>query len=653
MADGATPADPVPAPSGLNIESCAGLVAMHTAAIATWCEDTDQGARRRADLATLAVCRAITFASDLDPGTVHEPVATLEALLYTVSNETTRESVGSVVGAMTSTLSPIVSLFGIDDVVVHASERPLPVDGGYGFSFPLAGGRMLVERALPIAHLDGGDGGDDGVGSGASSRPSVTLTFPASDPHFPHRCARVELVLEGRGLLSVTAYIESDRRNAEAPGVAIGPARGTRVLSSTELTGLFAPSQSTLAATRCFNAAWWIGLHDPDVAMQRRDGGALLAYVVPTFLTRAVAHLATRNFRLHVVANAASLVVAAGQGEVPSDVPLWSRCVALEPATLHTLIPRTQTEDHTLHLRARLHKTYCSCLCRAYSPLVAVGGGECDECDECEPCLDIYMCGRPLISGVCPTHPECAYTLTRSVQVCVARPSVRLKCVHRGGGDGGGGAASSSEPHWRSSTYNSLDHELLLSSAEKRIAREIVSSAYYLRECAVAREKTRVGEEPPTRRAPGPPRYMHNERDRLEELLPKLYDLNYVNDTYNCGTNGVLGVEMLEREQSADLQRLDDLATMMMYKGLVSVEIGKNRTSTPCSFPQDRKLRIAPDTVNFRGVARLWYPKRNGPRVNVPAPNGGVLSYIYGRLFPHLNAPPRRRAIGKRETTVR
>jgi hypothetical protein len=474
----------------------------------------------------------------------------------------------------------------------------------------------------------------------AAPPPCVTLTFPLSDPHFPFRCARIDIVKSADGHLRVTAHQESDRRlPAPNPGVAIGSAEGSRVLSDASVERLFAPSQSPAVASRRTSARWWIGLHDIDVGLQRRTSECALsdstvsAYVVPNFLTRALAHLATRNLRLHVVANAA----AVGHGGKPSSASLW-RSVAFDPATLYVRAVQRQ-EDHTFYLRAPLHKTFCRCLCGAYAPLTRGGHA---NADGCQPCLDIYMCGRQLVGGRCPTHAE--WTRTGAHGVCVARTSLRMKCVH--GTDNAPPTASA-----QYSTYNSLDHELLLAPAEKQIVRDIAASAVHLRKCAVA---LAVALAPPPREegagVPATLSYLRAERSRLDGVLSGLYQSNGHGERTDTAGKPMHGVEWWEcHAQQADtpsLQTLDDRATQLLCEGEVTVEIGDSWEATAGSFPNTGKLRVQPQVVRLQGVAKLWRrPKQPGgtrTRINVMIKRhdvGKEIEYIYGRLFEHRNAP--------------
>lgn len=641
---------PVQTVSGLLHRDCAGTVAIHAASLSTRCEDTHDEATKRAALATRAVRMAISLASQQDPGMWQDPIATLEGLLYPHPNATTREAISSLANKWTGPLAPTASLSGVDDVFVHSSERSLPIDGGYGRSFPLAGGRMLIEQQPNGGSDDDDDGSNRPEGA---ATPCVNLTFPTSDPNFPYRCARICIctVPDSEGLpllLRVTTHAETDRRQAEAPGLTIGPREGSLALRKELVASLFAPSVSQLVTQRCSRATWWIGLHDIDMGMQRRvEDETVISYVVPTFLTRAFAHIATRNLRLHVVVNAA----AVGQGGKVSATPLWRRCVAFEPATFHSRGDRSN-EDHTFYLRARMHKTYCQCLCRAYAPLVA--GGHLDEV-ECEPCLDVYMCGRSISAGRCPVHA--GLTVVGSNNVCVARTSVRLKCVHSMSG------APPSVPRW-GSTYNSLDHELVLSLTEKVIFQEIVSSAHHLRKCAILDEErsdsTPLGEvassstDPVvgTEESDRPlPSYLLLERDRLELRLPDLYDLNdreERKERKDPGDSEIHSIETLERdaEDTTHLTHLDDRATDLLCAGDISVEIGEDRIVTPDSFPDRGKLRIVPHLAKFRGVTKLWRQSSScldGKRVRVGVKYAKILEFNYGRLFPHRRAPPRHR----------
>lgn len=617
---------PAPAPetvSGLMDRDCAGLVAMHAAAIGTRCEDTKEEAQSRADIATRAVRKAICSAARQDPAAWQDPVTTLESLLYPKSNDTTRESVGSVANITQSPLAPQATLTAVDDLLVHATERTLPVGGGYGQARPIAGGRMLIEGR-----------GD------AAPPPCVTLTFPLSDPHFPFRCARINIIESATGLLRVTVHAESDRRlPAPSTGVTIGPEEGAHTLSAASIERLFAPSQSPAVARRCTSAGWWIGLYDVDAGLQRRLpegslGGEAATYVVPTFLTRALAHLATRNLRLHVVANAA----ATGQGGKLAPNSLW-RSVVFDPATLHARAVRGD-DDHAFYLRAPLHKTYCGCLCGAYAPLVAGGHA---HANGCEPCLDIYTCGRPLVGGRCPTHAE--GTRAGAHGVCVARTSARLKCVHR---------AEDAPPATSTlyATYNSLDHELLLAPIEKNIVREIAASAVHLRRCATAATAASAHGSPPTE-VPGVPDYLRAERSRLGLVLPELYDRNDERERVDTADVLMHGVEWFlrhpEHQEPGDppyLQTLDDRATQLMCTGDFTVEIGEDPTATEGSFPDRGQLRVQPQIARLHDVTKLWRrPARDGGgRTRMKAKYGKEIEYIYGRLFEHRRAPkPKRR----------
>lgn len=611
----APPSVPVPAPvtvSGTLARFCAGTVAIHAATVSSQCEETDEQARVRATLATKAVRKVIFNAASEDPEVWQawqDPVTALESLLYSQSNDTTREAAGSVANIVESSLAPRAVLADAGVVLVHASQRSLPVDGGYGPSFPVAGGRMLVEER-----------GD------AAPPPRVTLTFPLSDPHFPFRCARIDLTKSAEGLLCVTAHRESDRRlSAPAAGVSIGPAEGSRVLSAASVERLFAPSQSPDAERRRALVGWWVGLYDLDAGLQRRSApdGAIRAYVAPNFLTRALAHLATRNLRLHVVANAA----AAGQGGKLTKGSLW-QSAAFEPATLHAR--HASDDDHAFYLRAPLHQTFCRCLCGAYAPLAAAGH---TNASDCQPCLDIYVCGRALVDGRCPTHAAC--TRLGAHGVCVARTSLRLKCVH--GRDDAPAAVSTAY-----ATYNSLDHELLLAPAEKMIVREIAASAVHLRKCAIAA---------PLAAALAPPEYLRAERRRLDGALVELYDKNDrderedVEDPADALVHGVEG--FVRNAMDECLRALDDQAAKLMCAGGVAVEIGKDWSATEGSFPDGGKLRVQPQIALLRGVTKLWRASASGDgsrtRIGSSLKNGKELEYIYGRLFAHRRAPARRR----------
>lgn len=609
--------------SGLSRHDSAGIVAMHPAEIVSHSDDNELEARERALYATRAVRKAVHIATKADPDVWHNAVVVLETMLYSVTtNDTTREVVDSLAEIRSSSLAPRVAIVDVDDVIVHDSKCLLPIDGGYGPLRPISGGRMLVESHATEHTV-----------RQISSPPSVVLTFPPSHPHFPIRCARIVLTPTTTGLIRATVYAEGDRREPPQTGVALGPVDGARLLSSQATTCLFAPSKSLELKTVCDKAATWIGLHDVDIGLQirtteRNEGHSAATYVVPTFLTRALAHMAARNLRLHTVVNAAAL----GPGGKPLGAALWRRTVALEPATL---CPRSvANDDHAFYLRATLHKTYCTCLCRAHAPLIA--GGH-TSAVACEPCLDIYVCGREFVGGQCPIHLK--DTREAGVKgVCVARTSLRMKCVH----------ATDNAPPAVSreySTYNSLDHELLLAPQEKQIVREIAASAVHMRKCAIA-DVHRLGAKDETRT----PTYLGAERSRLNRTLVTLYDRHEEQErTDTAGTQLVRGVEFFERipnssQSTPCLGMLDDLATKMMCAGNVTVEIGKTWHNTNGSFSNRGRLRIQPHIERRRGVGRLWRELSSGKgRTSIASSkHGAEIEYIYGRLFAHRRGPSKR-----------
>ena len=150
---------------------------------------------------------------------------------------------------------------------------------------------------------------------------------------------------------------------------------------------------------------------------------------LPDYARLALVHILERRVRLQV-----ACTVAAGVFERPLEEPLPPRPVALDAASLVDFDPKHRS---WLAIKATLHSSSCSCICRAHGLRFHNSAGRVEVLAE--------TCGRPLEedaegSGgmVCPCHADAVDRATGNARFsvggrCTEATGITITCWHQEG----------------------------------------------------------------------------------------------------------------------------------------------------------------------------------------------------------------------------